>query len=422
MFSDVCKIYRREEKYLVLNPLVPSWIVTNINGVLLLKLYSEDKTFIDIATEYGKYAPNIPSVKIIKFLEKAEAERLFEPPVAYFYKPRELKEIFLNITDNCNLKCKFCIVAQRIEDKKYMTLDDYKRMLDEAAEINPKMDIIITGGEALTSPLTVPVAKYVHKIGLNCNTLMTNGTLINESNVDELVSLFNKFSVSLDGSCAEVHDYYRGKGNYDKAVRGIDLLISRGADVAIAMVVTKKNMHDVAKATEKWGDRFYVQPLFPFGNDKVYEELRLTGRDYYETLSKIPRFVPYVGLLPTVKKRCESKILPKCGMADGMLSISRSGNVYPCNNLHNQKYKLGSIFEQSLSEIYNSPVTDKIKYHTVNEVDSCRKCDLKLICGGSCQAHNFCENGDLDIGNNFCEYDKISIINAIFNSAQFQDL
>ena len=186
MFSDVCKIYRREEKYLVLNPLVPSWIVTNINGVLLLKLYAENKSFADIATEYEKYAPNIPSATIIKFLEKAKAERLFEPPVAYFYKPRELKEIFLNITDNCNLRCIFCIAAQRVEDEKHMTLDDYKRVLDEAAEINPKMDIIITGGEALTSSLTVPVAKYVHEIGLTCRTLMTNATLINENNVDEL--------------------------------------------------------------------------------------------------------------------------------------------------------------------------------------------------------------------------------------------
>ena len=422
MFTDICKIYRRDEKYLVLNPLVPSWLVTNINGVLLLKLYAEDKTFDDIATEYEKYAPNIPSSTVVKFLQKAQGEQLFDMPEEYIYTPRPLQEICLNITDNCNLHCIFCIVAQRIEDKKHMTLDDYKRVLNEAAEINPKMDIIITGGEALTSSLTIPVAKYIHEIGLTCRTLMTNATLINDNNVDELVKLFNKFSISLDGSCAEIHDYYRGKGNYDKAVRGIELLISRGADVAIAMVVTKKNMHDVAKATKKWGERFYVQPLFPFGNDKIYEKLRLTGRDYYETLSKIPRFVPYVGLLPIAKNRGKNQILPKCGMADGMLSISCSGNVYPCNNLHNQKYKLGNIFEQSLTEIYNSPVAEKIKYHTVNEIDSCRKCDLKLICGGSCQARNFCENGDLDKGSNFCEYDRISIINAIFNSAQFQDL
>lgn len=143
-----------------------------------------------------------------------------------------------------------------------MTLEDYKRVLDAAKEINPKMDIIVTGGEALTSPLTVPVAKYIHKIGLTCNTLLTNGTLIDESNVDEPVSLFNEFSVSLDGSCAEIHDYYRGKGNYDRAVHGIELLISRGAEVAVAMVVTGKNMHDAAKAPKNGANVFMFNRCF----------------------------------------------------------------------------------------------------------------------------------------------------------------
>ena len=56
-FSDVCKVYRRGEKFLVLNPLVPSWLVTNINGVLLLKLYAEEKSFEKISDEFRTYAP-----------------------------------------------------------------------------------------------------------------------------------------------------------------------------------------------------------------------------------------------------------------------------------------------------------------------------------------------------------------------------
>lgn len=147
MFSDVCKIYRRDEKYLVLNPLVPAWVVTNINGVLLLKLYAEDKPFDDIAAEFSKYAPDVPLSTSVKFLQKAQAENLFDMPQVCVYTPRPLEEICLNITDNYNLRCIFCIVAQRVEDEKHMTLEDYKRVLDEAKEINPEMKIIITGGE-----------------------------------------------------------------------------------------------------------------------------------------------------------------------------------------------------------------------------------------------------------------------------------
>ncbi len=36
---DNFRIFEKNGKFLVLNVLVPSWIVTNINGVLILKLY-----------------------------------------------------------------------------------------------------------------------------------------------------------------------------------------------------------------------------------------------------------------------------------------------------------------------------------------------------------------------------------------------
>ena len=79
-FSDVCKIYRQGEKFLVLNPSVPSWLVTSVNGVLLLKLYSAEKSFEDIAEEFRLHAPDFPASSVLKFLEHAERERLFKEP------------------------------------------------------------------------------------------------------------------------------------------------------------------------------------------------------------------------------------------------------------------------------------------------------------------------------------------------------
>ena len=421
-FSDICKIYPFDGKYVVLNPLVPSWLVTNVNGVLLLKLYAEDKSFDEIADAFQKLAPDFPRSSAVNFLNYAREEGLFEIPAQECtYTPENLREICLNITDTCNLRCVYCIVAQRVEGEKFMSLDDYKNLLDEAAAINPKMSVLITGGEPLTSNLTLPVARYARELGFTCG-LLTNGTLVTEKNVDELTAVFENFSISIDGSTAEIHDYYRGAGNFARAKRGVELLISRGANVAVAMVVNRKNMHNVPEAVKLWGKRLLVQPLFPFGNDERYDELCVTGREYYETLANVPELVPYVRLLPAIKFYRNERKLSKCGMGDRLLSISRSGNVYPCNNLHAPKYKLGNLFEQSLSEIYNSAANEKIKRHTVNNVDKCRDCDFKLICGGSCRSRNFCENGDLDICSGFCEYDKNAILNGMVKSAHFQEL
>ena len=420
-FEEVCRIYNKEDKYLVLNPTVPSWIITNINGVLLLKFYREDKTFDEIAGEFLEAAPKFSRITVMNFLQYAKEERLFDIEDEYTYNVRELSELCLNITDICNLHCTYCIVAQRVENDRYLSIDDYKNLLNQAKAVNPNMNILITGGEPLTSELTLPVAQYARSIGFVCS-MLTNGTLISEKNIDELVSLFSEFQISIDGSSAEIHDYYRGEGSYERAKHGVDLLISHGANVKVAVVVTKRNMHDIAKLSEQWEGRLVIQPLFPFGKSNSDDKLNLTGMDYYETLSKIQSHVPYVGLFPVVKRERQRKQLPKCGMGDGMLSISCTGNVYPCNNLHGAKYRLGNLFEQSLEDIYNSPLNNEIKKHTVNSIEKCRVCDFKLICGGSCQARNFCESGDLDIASGFCEYDRTAIINGLIDSAQFRKL
>ena len=66
---------------------------------------------------------------------------------------------------------------------------------------------------------------------------------------------------------------------------------------------------------------------------------------------------------------------------------------------------------------------NRIKFHTAEHIDKCRTCDFKLICGGSCQARNFLESGDLDKGGgDFCEYDKQVIIHELMNSAELSEL
>ena len=52
---------------------------------------------------------------------------------------------------------------------------------------------------------------------------MTNATLIEESNVETLTRLFCRFQISVDGSDAATHDFYRGKGSYTKTERAIEL-------------------------------------------------------------------------------------------------------------------------------------------------------------------------------------------------------
>jgi len=61
-----------------------------------------------------------------------------------------------------------------------------------------------------------------------------------KKNVEELLSIFDQFRISLDGSSKEIHDFFRGKGAYQKTIDAISLLEKNNANFIIAMVVNKK--------------------------------------------------------------------------------------------------------------------------------------------------------------------------------------
>ena len=86
--EDFLQVYQRDEKYLVLNPRIPSWIVTNLNGVILVKTYAENP--------------------------------------------------YIKVTSNCNLNCIYCFATKRIEGNKIMNFNDYKKVLDSVNYPTPK--------------------------------------------------------------------------------------------------------------------------------------------------------------------------------------------------------------------------------------------------------------------------------------------
>ena len=133
--DELLKIYRRGEKFLVLNPLLPAWVVTNANGVLLIKIFAETLSTQETIREVSSRT-KIPVQSVVNFLEAARREGLFEvPPPPPAREPFQLRAVYLNMTDACNLRCVYCLAAARKESSARLTLDDYKKILD--AVINP---------------------------------------------------------------------------------------------------------------------------------------------------------------------------------------------------------------------------------------------------------------------------------------------
>ena len=371
--------------------------------------------------ELCKHAEKISAQSAKNFLEKVRDEGLFKvPPAPFFHKPYTLRAVYLNMTARCNLNCVYCFAAARKESDSNLDFDNYKKILDAVKNYNPHAEIIFTGGEPLISELTMPVAEYSKSCGFT-NKLMTNATLIPEKNIEKIVNLFDLVKISLDGSTAERHDFYRGRGSYKRTIKAIDLLDKFGANILLAMVITKNNFDDVPKMAAKWGGRLTFQPLFPLGSAKDNENLYLTGKEYFDEL-KAAGVVPYTNLREIIKNHAANKTVLKCAIGDAEVSISASGDVYPCQLLHYKIFKVGNVKNNSFDEIYNSAQLKKFKMHTTDCISKCKDCDFKLLCGGACQARHFSETGNIDVAGNFCEYEQNVIIDGLISSATLNTL
>lgn len=426
MLAEILSVYSKDNKYLILNPQIPAWIVTNLVGVVAIKEYAECLSFEKTAKKITSLNQTLQKQSVIEFLKKAENSSLFEElsDSSHIHKPYFLSGLYLNMTKKCNLKCIYCFAASRTESKyPNLTINDYTKVLNSAKKLcRNEMNIVFTGGEPLLSENTIPVAKYAKKIGFSPR-LLTNATLITEKNIRELTSIFDLFKISMDGSSEEKHDYYRGQGSYKKTLQAIELLKSCNANIQVAMTVTKENLIDISNMNKKWGKMLTYQPLFPIGRAKNNETVNaLSGSEYYEALCVNERINPYADIENIINAHKANNSIMKCSLGDGELSISCTGDVYPCQLLHNDEFYLGNIHENKLEDIYYSQKNNMFKNHTVECIDTCKKCDFKYLCGGACQARHYSETGSLDKAGSFCEYEKKGIINGIISSCRMIEL
>ena len=113
--------------------------------------------------------------------------------------------ISLTITNRCNLRCRMCgqwsiegyMNNNKTALKDELTLEDWKRIVDELAE-NHIESLLIRGGEPFSFPGIMELLKYINSKGIFVS-IDTNGTLL--KNYDEDIIRLGKvhITISVDG-------------------------------------------------------------------------------------------------------------------------------------------------------------------------------------------------------------------------------
>lgn len=406
------KRFCRQGKVVLINRHIPSWIVTDSLGELILSLFDglhsvQDVQEIAVEALGDKYLE-----KIQKFCSYAIASRIFEEQQPTRRHRLQLSMVHLSLSEDCNLNCVYCYAKERKErEHRKVGLSDYIQVIDDILRINPNCGFTITGGEPLLNPLWKDISSYIRSRGAY-SILLTNGTLINESNIDIIRQNFSLVTLSVDGSTAPVHSRTRGN-NLHLVERAIHLLESRGVDYSISMTVTKTNIHDVAMMAKKYGNRLSYAPLFPVNDSLRRESIAITGMEYFNALKNAAGVAPLAYCESTIESAKHSRCY-KCAVGDGEISISATGDVYPCQLLHTPEFYAGNILDNPINEIYQTaPSLIRCSNLNVDDMAGCKDCAFKYICGGSCRARAYYETGSVDVSGDFCIYEQEAFIDGI---------
>lgn len=167
----------------------------------------------------------------------------------------------------CNLRCRHCFISCSPENDRFgfLSLATCERYLDEARSLGVK-EYYLTGGEPFANPDICDILESTLQHGLA--TVLTNATLFRTVTLDRLEAIRRASSytlemrVSLDGYAAEMNDPIRGRGTFDRAMKGLRDLVKRGFEPIITITRTWEESDDevLAGFTRTLSEIGYAQP------------------------------------------------------------------------------------------------------------------------------------------------------------------
>lgn len=198
----------------------------------------------------------------------------------------------ISITENCNLRCTYCMPAEGIAltpKAHIMTADEIVTIAKTFVNLGVTK-IRLTGGEPLVRKDAKDIILRLGQLGVEL-TLTTNGIL-----VDEFVDAFKEagiktLNVSIDSLQKEKYNQITRRDHFDKLWKNINLLEANGFQIRLNVVLIKDfNENEIIDFIELTKDR-NIQIRFiefmPFDSNKWNKEKLVS---YAEILSQVNDF------------------------------------------------------------------------------------------------------------------------------------
>lgn len=318
---------------------------------------------------------------------------------------------YVHVTFACNLTCPACYSfderRNRCADLDNQNMRTIFRKLREGGI----EEVIISGGEPFARQDMIDLLHYCKmELGYSRIVVITNGTLLEEELVSKLETMVDQIAVSIDGYNEETNAPIRGRGNFGKAIRGLEHLRAHQIPCHIITTLHQRNVRDVRRFLE-FADQLGVHMNFSIfassGLGAVNSEILQISLDALVLLGIV--LAEHPGKASVLESPCSEglRVRDRCGIGTHLISVQADGTVYPCHITMAPHLVMGNLLDQDLMEILlASPVAQLCRELGVETVGQCSGCEYKFFCGGGCRGNALYTRNDIKASDPHCIMNK----------------
>ena len=382
---------------IILAPDYPNWIVLNADEFEMFLALRKNFTILQ-AMENFSNQKNISEDEVVKImtglLEKIDDANFYKDAESF---PEEKIENFpklihINLTNNCNLRCRHCYMSAGKYKEQAVDFDELKKFFANLETVQESSEIVLSGGEPLIYKNFFEVLNFLDN-GKNKITLFTNGTLIDDKNYKIIADHCSEIQLSFEGVTEIYFEKIRGHGNYFKVRNALNLLKSCGVKIVLAVTLlpvtvedVKTNLLEFIKSLDYENFEVRLNSHIEFtGNAADFDRKDFDEKYFDKIVIQLLQDLATAGIKTNLQDKNNIKF-SNCGIGANLV-IHYDGNIYPCHKFSDYKFKISDDAEK-IFQNFNA----LNKKTAICHIKKCCACELKYICVGGCKIDHYIEN------------------------------
>lgn len=245
-------------------------------------------------------------------------------------------DIMIEVTNVCNLKCTTCYSHQDWREKRFMSLDIFKKIVNDIPSPETKTISLYNYGEPLMHPDIWEMVRYAKTSKIKNVKIATNGTYLTARKSLELIRWWLDYlSISVDGTTQEVYEKFRIWGNikevltHTKQIVELKKKLWAGPKIELQFIIMSHNQHQIP-SVEALARNLGVDYL-------RYKTVLIKDQKWW---SLLPKDVQYTRYNPKIEKKntchkpeqgivinVDGEVIPCCYITDDFIPVHRFWNI-----------------------------------------------------------------------------------------------